>query len=201
MSPAEKFTYAALENRTRSLAIALGYRDKCTLEHSDRVQELAAELGREAGLTEGEISALRISSKFHDIGKIGIPDNILMKPGKLDSEEWQVMHQHPLIGEQIVLSTELDGASQTAHIIRQHHERYDGNGYPDRISSEQIPVGSRIISIVDSYDAMAHTRVYHQGRKHREILRVIDKENSIKHDPQLVRYFHRVIERSSYRVK
>ncbi len=201
MSTGEKFTYQALESRTKALAIALGFRDQMTLEHSDRVQTLADELGKAAGLNEGELSALRISSKFHDIGKIGIPDRILMKPGKLNDEDWQVMHQHPAIGEQIVLSTELDGASQTAHIIRHHHEHFDGSGYPDKLAGEDIPVGARVISIVDSYDAMAFTRSYHKGHSHSEIIDQINRESGIKHDPYLLNHFCRIIERSDNRVK
>ena len=97
MSPTKKFTYQALEIRTKALATALGFRDQSTLEHSDRVQTMATELAKAAGLSEDDISALRISSKFHDIGKIGIPDNILMKPGALNHDDWKMMHQHPII--------------------------------------------------------------------------------------------------------
>ncbi len=201
MSLSEKFAYQALESRTKALATALGFRDQSTLEHSARVQTMAIELAKVAGLTECEISALRISSKFHDIGKIGIPDRILMKPGPLDKEDWEVMYRHPVIGEEIVLSTELDGASQTAHIIRHHHEHYNGQGYPDKISGESIPVGARIISIVDSYDAMAYTRAYHKGRNHRTIIDMIEMESGTKHDPLLVKHFCRIIEASTNRVE
>lgn len=200
MTQAEKFTYVALEKRTKALALALGYRDRNTLDHSDRVQVLAFELAKALGLDEESIGAVRIGAKFHDIGKIGIPDHVLMKPGRLDDQDWEVMHQHPLIGEQIVISTELDGASQTAHIIRHHHEHFDGGGYPDKLAAEAIPMGARIISIVDSYDAMAHTRAYHKGRSHAEIMQVIDSESGSKHDPYLLRQFHRLIQHSAYRV-
>lgn len=200
MTQAEKFTYVALENRTKALALALGYRDQDTLEHSGRVQLLAQALAAAIGLDEEAQGALRVSAKFHDIGKIGIPDQVLMKPGRLDEEEWAIMHQHPLIGERIVISTELDGASQTAHIIRHHHEHFDGGGYPDRLAGEEIPIGARIISIADSYDAMAHTRAYHQGRSHKEIMRVIDEESGTKHDPYLLHHFRRLIRQSPQRV-
>ncbi|MBU2966788.1 HD domain-containing protein [Amphritea sp. 2_MG-2023] len=200
MSPAEKWTYQALENRTKALAIALGFRDRSTLEHSARVQTLALELGQAIGLSDVQLSALRISSKFHDIGKIGIPDRILMKPTKLDTDDWKVMQNHPAIGEQIVCSTELEGAEQTAHIIRHHHEHFDGGGYPDRIAGEDIPIGARIISIVDSYDAMAFTRPYHNGRSHADIIALINRESGSKHDPYLLRYFYRMIETSVNRI-
>lgn len=200
MSPAEKRTYQALEDRTKALSIALGFRDYSTLEHSDRVQILAAELGMAVGLSEGQLSALRISSKFHDIGKIGIPDRILMKPDKLDSDDWEVMQRHPEIGEKIVCSTELDGAQQTAHIIRHHHEHFDGSGYPDNIAGEDIPIGARIISIVDSYDAMAFTRPYHRGRSHAEIITLITQEAGVKHDPYLLKHFCQIIETSPNRI-
>lgn len=200
MSPTEEHTYHTLENRTKALSIALGFRDYLTLEHSDRVQILATELGIAVGLSEEQLSALKISSKFHDIGKIGVPDRILMKPGKLNKDEWEMMCKHPIIGEQIVRSTELESASEAAHIVRHHHENFDGSGYPDKLSGEEIPVGARIISIVDSYDAMAFTRPYHQGRGHAEIITQIDKEVGIKHDPYLLKYFRRMIEISANRV-
>ncbi|UTW04368.1 HD domain-containing protein [Amphritea atlantica] len=201
MSPAEKLTYQTLEGRTKALATALGFRDQSTLDHSDRVQKLATELGIAAGLSEGQISALRISSIFHDIGKIGIPDRILMKPGKLDTDDWAVMHRHPVIGQQIVLSTELEGAAETALMIRHHHEHFNGNGYPDKIAGEDIPVGARVISIVDSYDAMAFKRSYHKGYKHTEIIEQINRESGIKHDPYLLNHFCRIIDKSAYRVE
>ncbi|RTE64813.1 HD domain-containing protein [Amphritea opalescens] len=200
MSTAEKWIYQALENRTKALSIALGFRDRSTLEHSDRVQTLASELGQAVGLSECQLSALKISAKFHDIGKIGIPDSILMKPTKLDADDWEVMQRHPAIGEQILCSIELDGAEQAAHIIRHHHEHFDGGGYPDRIAGEDIPIGARIISIVDSYDAMAFTRPYHQGRRHTDIIDLINRESGSKHDPYLLRYFYRMIETSINRI-
>ena len=201
MSPAERLTYQTPEDRTKALTTALGFREQSTLDHSDRGQALATELGMAAGLSESQIRALSISAMFHDIGKIGIPDRILMKPGKLDTDDWEVMHRHPIIGQQIVLSTELEGASETASMIRHHHEHFNGNGYPDKIAGEDIPVGARIISIVDSYDAMAFKRSYHKGHKHAEIIAQINRESGIKHDPYLLNHVCRIIEKSAHRVE
>ncbi|MDO6563361.1 HD domain-containing protein [Amphritea sp. 1_MG-2023] len=200
MSSSDQEVFQILEQRTKALAIALGFRDPSTLEHSTRVQTLAAELGKAVGLNVKQLAALRISAKFHDIGKIGIPDHILMKPTKLDHQDWTVMVRHPEIGEQIVRSTELEGAAETGQIIRHHHEHYDGQGYPDRIAGEAIPIGARIISIVDSYDAMAFTRPYHRGRSHADIITQIQRESGAKHDPYLLKHFCRIINTSKHRV-
>ena len=105
MSPAERLTYQTLEDRTKALTTALGFRDQSTLDHSDRVQALATELGMAAGLSERQIRAISISAMFNDIGKIGIHDRILMKPGQLDTADGEWMTRHPQIGRQMILST------------------------------------------------------------------------------------------------
>ncbi|SFN57279.1 metal dependent phosphohydrolase [Formivibrio citricus] len=189
-------TYNTLYNYTKSLSVALGYRDLMTRLHSERVRDIALELGMQCGLNKQELLILRISASFHDVGKIGIPDSILLKPTQLDDAEWEIMKRHAEIGEQIMKSTELEGSGQAALEIRHHHERYDGHGYPDSLAGEAIPIGSRIISIADSYDAMAVTRSYHRARAHAEIMDVLHAENGGKHDPELMRVFGGIIEKS-----
>ena len=192
--------YAALYKYTKALSVALGYRDLLTRLHSERVHGLSVAIGKRCGLDKHELEALRISSSFHDIGKIGIPDRILLKPGQFDEDEWSVMKQHSEIGEKIMLATELEVSSRPARAIRHHHEHYDGRGYPDGISGESIPVCSRIISIADSYDAMAVTRSYHTARNHSKIMSIMHEETGGKFDPHLMRIFFEVIRGSPFKV-
>jgi HD-GYP domain-containing protein (c-di-GMP phosphodiesterase class II) len=186
---------------TKALAVALGYRDLMTRLHSERVRDLSVMIGSHYGLNDREVRALRLGSSFHDIGKIGIPDNVLLKPSRLDEAEWEVIRQHSEIGEKIMFATELEGSRQVAHIIRHHHEYFDGGGYPDGLSGESIPVCSRIISIADSYDAMSVTRSYHRARNHAEIMEILRTENGKKFDPKIMKIFCEIIEHSPNRVK
>jgi response regulator RpfG family c-di-GMP phosphodiesterase len=191
--------FNSLLKYTKALSVALGYRDLLTRLHSERVQGLSANIGEYCGLSHKEINALNIAASFHDIGKIGIPDHILLKPSQLDEAEWETMKQHSEIGEKIIFSTELEGSQQAALLIRHHHEHYNGMGYPDKLSGENIPICSRIITIADSYDAMAVTRSYHHARTHLEIMAILHEETGGKHDPELMRVFCEIIESSKFR--
>lgn len=191
--------FNALYMYTKALSVALGYRDLLTRLHSERVQGLSREIGVHCGLSNNELNALNIAASFHDIGKIGIPDHILLKPAQFDADEWETMKQHSEIGEKIMAATELQGSQQAALLIRHHHEHYDGQGYPDKLSGEQIPVCARIISIADSYDAMAVTRSYHNARTHAEIMAILHQEAGEKHDPDLMDFFSEIIEPSQYK--
>jgi HD-GYP domain-containing protein (c-di-GMP phosphodiesterase class II) len=195
----EEPIYDALYKYTKALSVALGYRDLLTRLHSERVLGLSEAIGVYCGLSEKELGILKIAASFHDIGKIGIPDHILLKPAPFEDAEWEIMKQHPKIGEKIIASTELDGAQQAALIIRQHHEHYDGSGYPDGLSGENIPVCSRIIAIADAYDAMAVTRSYHHARKHLEIMEILHNETGKKFDPKLMLIFGEIIESSKFK--
>ena len=192
-------TYAVLYKFTNALSMALGYRDLLTRLHSERVHGLCEAIGVACGLSGKELGILKIASSFHDIGKIGIPDHILLKPTAFDDAEWAVMKQHAEIGERIMAETQLDGAQQVAQVIRHHHEHYDGQGYPDGLAGAQIPVCARIISIADSYDAMAQTRVYHRSKTHVQIMPILHQETGAKHDPELMRIFCSLIETSEFK--
>lgn len=191
--------FNSLFKYTKALSVALGYRDLLTRLHSERVQGLCAEIGGYCGLSTNEINALSIAASFHDIGKIGIPDHILLKTSPFDEAEWETMKHHSEIGEEIMVSTELEGSQQAALLIRHHHEHYNGMGYPDKLSGENIPICSRIISIADSYDAMAVTRSYHHARTHQDIMAILHDESGKKHDPELIRVFGEIIESSKFR--
>jgi HD-GYP domain-containing protein (c-di-GMP phosphodiesterase class II) len=192
-------TYLALHRYTKALSVALGYRDLYTRIHSDRVLSLCEAMGVRSGLSERELGILRISAAFHDIGKIGIPDHILLKPTRLDEEESVAMRKHSELGASIVLATELEGADEVAKVIRHHHENWDGKGYPDLISGEAIPVCSRMIGIADSYDAMALARAYHPAKAHAEIMQILRAETGKKHDPELMRLFVEVVETNEFK--
>ena len=193
-------TYIALHRYTKALSVALGHRDLYTRVHSDRVFALSEAIGVRIGMSEPQLGILRISATFHDIGKIGVPDHILLKPGGLDESETAIMQRHSAIGEDIVISTEIEGATEAAIIIRHHHERYDGAGYPDGLAGEDIPLSSRIIGIADSYDAMSTTRAYHPAKTHSEIMGVLREEAGGKHDPKLTEIFREIIENSRFKV-
>ena len=184
---------------SKALSAVLGYRDPFTQRHSDRVLGLCTQLGMGCGLTDDELATLKVSSLLHDVGKIGIPDRILLKPSKLDETEWSVMERHSEFGERILESTELEGVHRCARAVRHHHEHYSGHGYPDKLAGEDIPIFSRIISIADSYDAMAMARPYHPSKSHREIMTILGQETGEKFDPALMRVFSTVIEHSKFK--
>lgn len=195
----EDLVYNTLYKYTRALSLALGYRDSMTRLHSERVRGLAEEIGIGCALSSKELGILKISASFHDIGKIGIPDPILSKPSSFDEAEWGVMKQHAEMGAQIMAATDLEGSQQAALAIRHHHEHYDGTGYPDGLAGEAIHIAARIISIADSYDAMAVTRSYHRAATHEKIMAVLARETGKKHDPELMRIFCRIIPASKFR--
>jgi len=191
----------ALNGYKKALNVTLGYRDLKTRAHSERVNGLALMLGRACGMDARALAVLKLAASFHDIGKIGIPDRILLKPDRLDDSEWVVIKQHSQIGEQILASSgftghPIDGA---ARAIRHHHEHFDGGGYPDGLAGDAIPLPSRIIAIVDSYDAMAVTRAYHNARGHGEIMEIMDEETGTKFEPRLMQMFSTHIEHSPMR--
>ena len=191
--------YEALFVYSRALSRTLGYRDTHTQLHSNRVQGLAVELGRHCGLSPDDIEILNVAAAFHDIGKVGIPDAILLKPGNLGDTEWSRMKEHPMIGESIMEALCVDGAKQVAQVVRHHHEQHNGQGYPDQLVGDHIPLLSRIITIADNYDAMAETRAYHRGRSHQTVMETMRRETGEKHDPELMDVFGYMIEHSHYR--
>lgn len=186
---------------TKALSVALGYRDSLTQLHSERVVGISEEIGIACGLSRSELGILRLSASLHDIGKIGIPDPILLKSTRFDETEWARMKRHSEIGERIMAATELEASQQASLVIRHHHEYSNGQGYPDGLSGEDIPICSRIISIADSYDAMAVTRSYHDAKTHKQIMAILHEETGEKHDPELMRVFCKLIEHSNLKTR
>jgi len=190
---------AELTRRAPALAQALKQRDQNTGEHCDRTQALAIELGRAAGLSSSSLNTLGLAAQFHDVGKIGIPDAVLLKPGRLDPKEMEMMKTHPQRGHDILVAVPDEAISAIAQVVLHHHEAFAGGGYPGQLQGEAIPVLSRIIAIADSYDAMAESRPYHRAREHREIMRILREEDGAKYDQHLVAKFSLLIESSSHR--
>ncbi|UCF94998.1 MAG: response regulator [Desulfobacterales bacterium] len=169
---------------------ALEARDLYTRQHSSRVTGIALILGRELGCTTEEIDILNFSGHLHDIGKIGIRDDILLKPGKLTVEEFEKIKEHPVIGANIL--EQFGMWEQERCIIRCHHERFDGTGYPDGLKQEAIPFLARILSVADVYDAMASDRAYRQRMEEAVVLKIIGEGAGSQFDPQVVAAFQKV---------
>lgn len=151
-----------------SLSATVDARDAYTAGHSRRVQQLALAIGRELGLSHAELELLGHAALFHDIGKLAVPDAVLLKPSKLTDEEWALMQRHAEEGAHII--NRLGFLNDAVPAIRHHHERFDGQGYPDGLSGEEIPLGARIIHVADAFDSMLTTRVYRPARPAHEAM-------------------------------
>lgn len=167
----------------RSLVRALEAKDPHTRGHSERVAELATALAREVGGADPE--AVRLGAQLHDIGKIGIRGDLLRKPGSLTCEEADHVRGHPSIGEQILRPMLEDGV--ILDIVRHHHERWDGRGYPDQLSASEIPLAARIVAVADAYDAMTTARPYRPPRTVEQAITEIEAEAGRQFDPDIAR--------------
>lgn len=163
------------ESTLFSLANAVEAKDAYTKGHIQRVSKLAADLGKMMRLSSKEIEALRIGGILHDLGKIGIADHILNKPGSLNDEEWEIMRQHPDVGFKIAYPLKRN-LKQALDVIRHHHERMDGSGYPDGIKGDEISVVARVMAVVDCYDALTTSRPYQQGRSTKEAFDILQRD-------------------------
>jgi diguanylate cyclase (GGDEF)-like protein len=179
----EKQGHNPHQDAVMALAEALNERDRYTGEHSEEVVDLVAGVARGLGLNDTEIASVKVAALLHDIGKVAIPDGILNKPGKLDEDEWKLMREHPVIGERILRA--IPGMGSIARIVRHEHERFDGAGYPDGISGDQIPIGSRIILACDAYHAMTSNRPYRKAMPHADAVRELASNAGTQFDPQV----------------
>jgi putative two-component system response regulator len=170
-----------------ALAAAVEAKDSLTERHTQRVGESARHLGRRLGLPEFALDALYRGGIIHDIGKIGVPDAVLLKPGPLNEVETTRMRSHPVIGESIVRP--LRTGTSLLPIIRHHHERYDGHGYPDGLRGLEIPRLARIVSVCDAYDALINDRPYRPRRSAEEAIKVLQDGAGSQWDPEVVRLF------------
>jgi len=175
------------------LARAVDARDAYTAGHCERIAVWAESVAVGVGCGEEEAREIRWAGLLHDIGKIGVPDEILRKPGKLTDAEWKLMRQHAVIGEEILATTER--MRGVAHLVRHHQERWDGSGYPDGIRGEAIPLGARILAVVDAYSAITDDRPYRKARTHAEALAELRRCAGSQFDPQVVDIFCEVVNR------
>ena len=169
---------------TSALANAIEAREEGMRGHCERLTVLAMRLGLALRLGEEEIETIRLGALLHDIGKIGIPDRILLKPGKLTPEETELMRTHTIIGDNLL--EPIDLLALVRPIVRSHHERWDGLGYPDGLAGEEIPLGARIMAVADSVEAMSARRVYREPLCEPEIVRELERGRGTQWDPILV---------------
>lgn len=170
-----------------AMILALDLRERETGHHSYRVTEYALNLGRHLALDESQLSVIAKGALLHDIGKIGVPDNILLKPDSLTDEEWHLMKQHAQLGYELL--NKIEFLEESSLIVYTHHERYDGNGYPQGLAGDEIPLGARIFSVVDAFDAMTSKRVYKKAMPFEEAVERIRESSGTQFDPVVVDTF------------
>ena len=166
-----------------SIVAALDARDAYTASHSDRVADMVLVLAAALGLDEDETTRIHMAAHLHDIGKIAVPDSVLRKAGPLTRPEWEEMRRHPVTGYEIL--RKIDDFKEIAILVRHHHERWDGRGYPDGLSGHDIPPGSRVIAVADSIDAMMSSRSYPPAMTSAACRREIEKNSGIMYDPRV----------------
>jgi putative two-component system response regulator len=157
-----------------TLARSIEGKDPYTLGHCERLAEYSARLGEQIGLSEEQLTALRRGGVVHDIGKVAVPDAILLKPSKLSEEEWKLVREHPVVGERICAP--LKSFRCVLPVIRHHHEKFDGSGYPDGLRGQSIPITARTLQIVDVYDALTTKRSYKPAFSPSEALKTMKEE-------------------------
>jgi HD-GYP domain-containing protein (c-di-GMP phosphodiesterase class II) len=186
-------------NSVRMLAAAIDAKDPYTRGHSERVARYSIGIGKNLDLPEKEMRNLRISALLHDVGKIGIDDRILRKPGALSDEEFEVMKQHPAKGAAI-----MSGVAQLIDIIpgmKYHHEKWSGGGYPDGLEGEQIPVQARIVAIADTFDAMTTNRPYQKAMELGYVVEKIKSFAGTRFDPRVVDAFVNAVKRGDIQIE
>jgi putative nucleotidyltransferase with HDIG domain len=184
---------AAWLGTAEALAAALEAKDTYTADHASSIAELAIAVGKEFGFDAESLRDLRYGAIFHDIGKIAIPDAILNKPGPLTLAEYEVIKRHPIVGEQILAPVPF--LEQVRRIVRHDHERWDGKGYPDGLRGRQIPIGARIVLVVDAFHAMVSDRSYRQGMSEESARLELRANAGSQFDPDVVEAFLRVLDR------
>jgi HD-GYP domain-containing protein (c-di-GMP phosphodiesterase class II) len=172
------------------LVRALSERHPELTAHSADVSRLAELVARQLGLAEDQLESIRHAAELHDVGKVGIPDAILSKPGPLDADEWTFMRSHTIIGERIVAGA--PALAHAARLVRSSHERWDGGGYPDGLQGDAIPIGARVIAVCDAFDAMRSERSYKPARSAEEALAELRRCAGAQFDPAVVEAYCQV---------
>jgi PAS domain S-box-containing protein len=188
----EKAREAQLEVLAR-LAAAGEARDDDTGQHTRRVGELAARIGEALGLSCDEVDLIRLAAPLHDVGKIGIPDSILRKPGPLNAEEFAIMQTHTLIGAEMLANGATRHIRMAEMIARSHHEWWNGGGYPDGLAGDAIPLPARIVAVADVYDALTHARPYRRAWKRERVIAELRRKTGTHFEPRVVQVFLEVV--------
>ena len=173
----------------RRLALASEYRDDNTWEHTERVAALAARLGRRIGLPDHEIELIRHAAPLHDLGKIAIPEHILLKPDRLTDEEFEVVKTHAAVGANILSGGDSELLVCAERIAVSHHERWDGNGYPHRLAGEDIPIVGRLVAVADTFDVLVHERPYREEWSIEDAAEELRRHAGGQFDPSVVQAF------------
>lgn len=189
MSEAHRETYAAHVETIKRLSIAAEYKDEDTADHIERMSGYAHIVARKLSLSPKQCELILSSSPMHDVGKLGIPDGILLKPGKLDSEEWDVMKTHTTIGARILEGSSSELLQAGEIIALTHHEKWDGSGYPTGLAGEEIPIEGRITAIADVFDALTSRRPYKEPFSIEKSLSIIEEGRGSHFDPAVVDAF------------
>jgi HD-GYP domain-containing protein (c-di-GMP phosphodiesterase class II) len=172
-----------------SLNQLLDLRDLNTGVHSTRLAEWGLRVARDLGVAEECMPDLEMGALLHDIGKIGVPDNVLNKPGRLTAEEYEIVKRHPEFGWTVIRN--LPGLERTSLYVLHHHENFDGTGYPARLRGSETPIGARIVSVIDAFDAMVSSRPYRAGLPLEEAIKRLHQSSGTQFDPDVVKSFVR----------
>jgi HD-GYP domain-containing protein (c-di-GMP phosphodiesterase class II) len=186
-------TRAMFLGTVSALSQAIDAKDGFTRGHADRVSRIAGAIAREMALSERLIEEIELAGMLHDIGKIGVEDQILMKPARLDPHEQELMRRHPIYGASILEPSE--SLRPLVPLVLHHHENFDGSGYPEGRKGEEIPLGSRIIIVADAYEAMTSDRIYRKAIGHERAMEQLNRYKGIQFDPQVVRALDTLIEK------
>jgi putative nucleotidyltransferase with HDIG domain len=191
--PAETAAEDGPNRMIEALARAMNSRDGLTHAHAQRVQRYAAALAGETSIRDHRmLEAIHAAALLHDIGKLGIPDQLLHKPGPLTTDEYAQVKQHAVIGADILSAVPFAGP--LALIVRHHHENWDGTGYPDGLRGDAIPLGARVLAIVDCYDALTSDRPYRRSLPHERALAMILERRGTMYEPEIADAFLRIVE-------
>ena len=181
-------------NTVRALVQAIEEKDAYTRGHSERVADVSVNIAREMGFSSQELDYLRFACLLHDVGKIGVSESIVQSPKSLTDPEYDLIKLHPLKGAEIVKP--INFLKDHIYIIRNHHEWWDGTGYPDGLAGDEIPLGAQIATVSDAFDAMTSTRSYREGMPIQEATRRIDKGSGTQFSPKVVEAYHQIIDRT-----
>src|SRR5215207_4524220 len=180
------------DTAARAFALALDARDKETEGHAERVVAFSVRLGRELAMSGSDLIALELGARLHDIGKIAVPDHVLKKPAPLTDDEWAIMRIHPVKGQEMVRAMKERLPDRAALIVGQHHEQWNGEGYPLGLKGDEICLGARVFAVADTFDAITSDRVYRRGRRYQDALEEILAFSGIQFDPLVVGAFARI---------